>query len=98
MQSRRRELFTSMRTDGAILPADILRRIVARDSGGGDGGGQEPGGRLEPATATPPVPAACFAMIPANARDFDPVDACPLPLCLRPRSRLTSATECRKRK
>src|ERR1017187_1318254 len=31
MQTRRRDLFTTVRTEGAILPADLLHRIVARD-------------------------------------------------------------------
>ncbi len=31
MQTRRRELFTTVRTEGAILPADLLQRIVARE-------------------------------------------------------------------
>ncbi len=32
MQTRRRELFTTVRTEGAILPADLLERVVKRDS------------------------------------------------------------------
>ncbi len=33
IQSRRRDLFTTVITEGSILPADLLQRIVARDSG-----------------------------------------------------------------
>jgi len=33
MQSRRRDLFTTLRTEGSILPADLLQRVVARDAG-----------------------------------------------------------------
>lgn len=33
MQTKRRELFTTVRTEGAILPADLLQRIVDGDSG-----------------------------------------------------------------
>jgi methylase of polypeptide subunit release factors len=33
MQTRRGDLFTTVRTEGAILPPDLLTRIVARDSG-----------------------------------------------------------------
>ncbi|MFI5458113.1 MAG: Eco57I restriction-modification methylase domain-containing protein, partial [Isosphaerales bacterium] len=33
MQSRRRDLFTTVRTEGSILPADLLQRVVARESG-----------------------------------------------------------------
>jgi hypothetical protein len=32
MQTRRRDLFTTVTTEGAILPADLPRRIVERDS------------------------------------------------------------------
>jgi hypothetical protein len=32
MQTKRRELFTTVRTEGAILPADLLQRIVDGDS------------------------------------------------------------------
>ena len=32
MQTRRRDLFTTVHTEGAILPADLLQRVVARDS------------------------------------------------------------------
>ncbi len=33
MQTKRRELFTTVRTEGAILPADLLQRIADGDSG-----------------------------------------------------------------
>ncbi len=33
MQSRRRDRFTTVLTEGSILPADLLQRIVARGSG-----------------------------------------------------------------
>jgi len=32
MQTKRRDLFTTVRTEGAILPADLLQRIVDNDS------------------------------------------------------------------
>ena len=32
MQTRRRDLFTTVRTEGSILPADLLQRIVVRDT------------------------------------------------------------------
>ena len=33
MQTKRRELFTTIRTEGAILPADLLQRVANGDSG-----------------------------------------------------------------
>ena len=40
MQVRRRELFTTIRTEGAILPPDLLQRVAAGDK---DLGGLKPG-------------------------------------------------------
>jgi hypothetical protein len=40
MQARRRELFTTIRTEGAILPPDLLQRVAAGDP---DLGGLKPG-------------------------------------------------------
>src|SRR4051812_36805079 len=40
MQARRRELFSTIRTEGAILPPDLLQRVAAGDGGlGGLGPG-----------------------------------------------------------
>jgi hypothetical protein len=40
VQARRRELFTTIRTEGAILPPDLLQRVAAGDT---DLGGLKPG-------------------------------------------------------
>jgi hypothetical protein len=41
MQVRRRELFTTIRTEGAILPADLLQRVASGDK---ELGGLKPAG------------------------------------------------------